>query len=184
MLKGAGHFLFVSVFIPLLLSCADLPDAYNAFLLLLSFVINRLRADSFTDEDIRDLHFRVLELKCLFEGLFPVNESVLNFHFITHLPQFIKKYGPIHGWHELPGERAHSLIKKNLPVGGQNRDLTLIKKYNLIQGNRMRYAFNSKKKSLDNRTKKRIVKSIHSTIEMKVGETFEVTMSNNSITHI
>lgn len=143
MMKAIQHFSFLTALIPFFLFTVDLPPAYKSFWVMIWRDINLLLSDSFDDKDIDELTKRIIEMKCCYEGMFPISECQLIIHFLIHLAPFIKKFGPVRGWWEFAGERAHPSIKQFLPKGGRNTDFTLMSRYLPWETSRTRFAYDS-----------------------------------------
>jgi hypothetical protein len=99
--------------------------AYAWYLSLLSEDFSKLQAPEFTDEEIVDLYQCVTETVSLHESIYPPTESLIVYHQLVDIPDFISKFGPIRGFWTLPEERAISAIKRNVPKGGANNYITV-----------------------------------------------------------
>jgi hypothetical protein len=94
------------------------PKALMKFLVLLSedFAL-LLSTNPFTDEDIKNLFYRIVEVVELHQGLFPTSEALIIYHQLIDLPYQIKQLGPLRNWWTLAGERFMSTVKDSLPDG-------------------------------------------------------------------
>ena len=99
--------------------------AYAWYLSLLSEDFSKLQAPEFTDKEIVELYQCVTETVSLHESIYPPTESLIVYHQLVDIPDFISKFGPIRGFWTLPEERAISAIKRNVPKGGVNNYITV-----------------------------------------------------------
>lgn len=128
-LGGGDHLYFITCLLKPMVRQTSMPDEYKEFFILFSEIVIKLQYDSFEDGDIDKLVKQVIELKAIHEGLFPPTEYSSIFHQLIHVAHFVKKFGPIRGYWEYPGERIHSLLKGFLTKGGINADRTMYNKY-------------------------------------------------------
>lgn len=73
--------------------------------------------------------FRVVSL---LERDFPVSLHVVVFHRLHHLPKYLWRFGPVHGYHMFPMERFNSWIKQRVT----NRwypESTVLESYRLFE---------------------------------------------------
>lgn len=106
------------------------PKALMKFLVLLSedFAL-LLSTNPFTDEDINNLFYRIVEVVELHQGLFPTSEALIIYHQLIDLPYQIKQLGPLRNWWTLAGERFMSTVKDSLPDGGRSYVTTVIRRH-------------------------------------------------------
>lgn len=55
---------------------------------------------------------RMVEYRRELQRIFPFYECVPNHHMAFHIPEFIKLYGPVHGWWAFPFERAIGQLQR------------------------------------------------------------------------
>jgi hypothetical protein len=125
---------FIDVFSILIdylnLAMSTIPEEYRNFFSMLGSEFRELLAFSFCDEKIEELHHKIIETLCVYEGLFSEKECQFMFHEILHLSRHIPIMGPLHGWWTYSGERSMSFIKKFVPIGGRAFEKSCIEAYN------------------------------------------------------
>ena len=141
--SGAASILILVSLMPFIMYlCKDILDtAYIKFYLLLCVDIRDLMAPCFINNELEELHDRITELVSLHEGMFPITESKIIWHQLIDLPYHIRKWGMLKLWWAMPGERCLHPLKKHLPLGGQNNDLTLMNRYAQYELERLRQAY-------------------------------------------
>ena len=104
--------------------------AYQNYFLMLSEDITNLLSPCFSDAEIDELYWNLVENMALKEGLFPIYDTTLaGNHQIIDLPKYIHKFGIIKGWWAMAGERCLSTIKHFIPDGGRLNEKITFNKY-------------------------------------------------------
>lgn len=80
-------------------------------------VVSLLCKDQVDIQSIDALEVRVHRVLSLLERDFPTCVHVISFHLLHHLPMFVRRFGPLHGFWMYPMERFNNWIKSRI----QNR---------------------------------------------------------------
>jgi hypothetical protein len=147
-LNGMGKIQAITVLMPLI--CTVLASeatntniAYITFYMMISTDINDLLSTKFKDDaEIDRLYQRIVETVIIHEGLYPIQESMITWHQLIDLPLHIKKVGPLKGSWEFYGERSLSLLKKEVPDGGDSFDKTVMRSYSALEEIKLQNNYN------------------------------------------
>ena len=145
-LQCDGKLMMLTSLMPLIINSAtSMEPAYKNYFLMLSEDIIHLLSPCFSDNEIEELHWNIIENMALKEGLFPIYDSTLaGNHQIIDLPRYIHKFGIIKGWWAMAGERSLSSIKKfKSDNGGKLIENIISKKYGAWEEERTIAAYNN-----------------------------------------
>ena len=95
-------------------------------------VISSLCAEELDMQTMDGLEYRVHKVLSLMERDFPACIHVITLHLLHHLPMFIRRFGPLHGFWMYPMERFNNWIKSRV----QNRhypESTVVETYQLYE---------------------------------------------------
>ena len=95
-------------------------------------VISLLCAEELDMQSMDGLEYRVHRVLSLMERDFPACIHVITLHLLHHLPMFVQRFGPLHGFWMYPMERFNNWIKSRV----QNRrypESTVVETYRLYE---------------------------------------------------
>jgi hypothetical protein len=140
---------FIDVFSILInylnLAMSTIPDEYKNFFSMLGEKFRNILRYTFCDEEVEELHYKIIETMSVYEGLFSEKECTFLCHEFLHLSRHIPIMGPLHGWWTFSGERTNSFIKKFVPIGGRSFDKTCMNAYNKCETAITESAFNDRR---------------------------------------
>jgi hypothetical protein len=151
LLKGIESIQVFTVLINLIVYFGnlDFKNAYCFFYRMFGHDVNLLLGSGYyelsndrSSHNIDHIYDLILELVSIHEGLFPESESLMVWHQLIDLPNFIKQFGPLRGWWAFPGERSLSSIKTNVPICGRRYCQIALDRYELYANARTNVAFN------------------------------------------
>jgi hypothetical protein len=157
---------FIDVFSILInylnLAMPTIPEEYRNFFSMMGAKFRELLAFTFCDEKVEELHYKIIETLCVFEGLFSEKECVFMFHEFLHLARHIPVMGPLNGWWTYSGERSMSFVKQFVPESGKSYEKTCMEAYDKSESaitenafssgfyhNDVRFSFNENTKQLE-----------------------------------
>jgi hypothetical protein len=139
---------FIDVFAILInylnLAMPTIPEAYRNFFSMLGSEFRDILAFTFNDRQVEEMHYKIIETLCVYEGLFSERECTFIFHEFLHLSRHIPIMGPLHNWWTFSGERTMSFIKQFVPIGGKSFDKTCMNAYNNSEAAITEKAFSNK----------------------------------------
>lgn len=101
-------------------------------LLELCDVISSLCAEKLDMQIIDSLEYRVHRVLSLMERDFPACIHVITLHLLHHLPMFVRRFGPLHGFWMYPTERFNNWIK-NRVQNCRYPESTVVETYRLYE---------------------------------------------------
>jgi hypothetical protein len=111
---------------------------YRLFYLMLYEDINQLLSPVFkTSNCLVNLSNKILELTCIYQGLFPPSECKLINHQLFCLSKHIENGGSLINFWSVSGERMMKSIKSCTPDGGTKFDYSTIKKFSNYENNKL-----------------------------------------------
>jgi hypothetical protein len=147
---------------PLLMHVAldeEMPMEYCQFFIMLANDLLDLTRPCFHDDkEIDDIYWRIVETVCIHEGMFPLYESLFQWHQLIDLARHIKNLSITKNFTCLSSERALHGIKEHVHFGGRSMDKTVTRRYvaNETEKTKLAYGNNddiinySKKQNSDN----------------------------------
>ena len=142
MFKISQWKILISVYWDFLISIlTDIDEWYRLFFRMVGDKIRKLLAFSVAKESIDQLQGEVIEMICLWEGLFPISENYFQLHQIMDLVSSIPLFGSMHSWAELCGEQALGklkTIKKRINSGGVSYERNIMNRQVNVELNDMR----------------------------------------------
>ena len=128
-LNGISKIKVVAVLIDVVNFCLhhfqpEFPEAYCYLFKIISDDVSIMMSRGFTDHAADQLFERMVEMVCLYEGMFPPCESLASIHHLIDIAAHIKTFGPISSWWALSGERAVGDVADKNPGGGSSTYVT------------------------------------------------------------
>ena len=91
-----------------------LGDEQRCTLFELCDVISALTSETIDTKVLDSIDYRLHRALSLIERDFPVSVNVVSLHLLHHLPSFVRRLGPVHGYWMYPMERLNSWISRRV----------------------------------------------------------------------
>lgn len=118
--------MLLMVLLPYVLDRTDLGGEYKIFFHMLAEDLIDMYRPNISEENIEDIHNRILETVCIHEGMFPPYECTFSWHQLIDLPHMIRKLSTLEGWTGFWGEKHLGILKRQCPGGGASNDATIM----------------------------------------------------------
>ena len=104
------------------------PKEYLLYYSMLSSLFAQVQAPILIPNTVDELYFRGVEVVEVHGGMFPPSESVMIYHQLLDMIQFLKVAGPMRSWWSIPIERAMVGIKNKKTNGGNSFYKSMVEK--------------------------------------------------------
>ena len=107
-------------------------DQQRSTLFELCDVLTLVTSDTLSLNELDMIELQVHRVLSLLERDFPVSLHVVVFHLLHHLPKYLRRFGPVHGYHMFPMERFNSWIKQRV-TNRRYPESTVLESYRLFE---------------------------------------------------
>ncbi len=104
--KGIGKYIIATKLTP----------PYNHWVVRFFDWIATATSVTISPKSVDTLEKEIVEILAEMETIFPLFMSTINFHLLTHLPDTLRKFGPVHCHHMYAVERFNRAVKNMVKV--------------------------------------------------------------------